>query len=80
MSLLESELELESDSDAELDVEHVEEAEVVGCDEGEKLCCSAPIINKMFGNSLSEFPPILNNLISPLQQGGGKHFKHRSMF
>ena len=34
VSLLESELELESDSDTELDVKHVEEDEVVGCDEG----------------------------------------------
>ena len=34
MPLLESKLELKSDSNAELDEEHVEEAEVVGCDEG----------------------------------------------
>ena len=34
MSLLESKLELESDSDAGFHMELVEEAEMVGCDEG----------------------------------------------
>ena len=64
MSLLESELVLESDSDAELDAEHVEEAKVVGCDEGAYL-----------GSVNSEATSRLS-----VQRGGGKHFKHRSMF
>ena len=46
----------------------------------QKMCCSTSVINKMCGISLNEFPRVLNNLISPVQQGGGKHFKHGPMF
>ena len=46
----------------------------------QKLCCSTSVISKMFGNAVREFPPIPNNLISPVQRSGGTCFKHRSMF
>ena len=45
-----------------------------------KLCCGTSILNKMCGNSLSDFRAILNNLFLSFNGVLEKCSKHKSIF